>query len=78
MKGSYKRLKQTLKEVTKYPKGQEKVKKPHKTYMKKLKEDILRENQLPISSSTCNSTTSTGSSTSSTSSSGTITSMALV
>ena len=58
-----------LKDVTKDPKRQEKVKKPQETYMKRLKEDILMDTQFSSSSSTYNSAPSTSSSTPSTPSS---------
>ena len=45
--------------VAKYPKRQERGKKSHETYMKRLKEKILADNQLSTSSSTDNSTSST-------------------
>ena len=45
--------------VTKYPKRQERGKTSHETYMKRLKEKILEDNQLSTSSSTDNSTSST-------------------
>ena len=37
----------TSKKVTKDPKRQERGKKSHETYMKRLKEKILEDNQLP-------------------------------
>ena len=45
--------------VTKDPKRQERGKKSHKTYMKRLKEKILEDNQLSTPSPTGNSTPST-------------------
>ena len=45
--------------VTKDPKRQERGKKSHETYMKRLKEKILEDNQLSTSFSTDNSTPST-------------------
>ena len=56
----------TSKKVTKDPKRQERGKKSHETYMKRLKEEILEDNQMPtpsISSSTSDPTRSTSSST---------------
>ena len=47
------------------PKRQEQNGKSHETYMKRLKEKILEDNQLSALSSTDNSTLSTSSSTSS-------------
>ena len=49
--------------VTKDPKRQERGKKSHETYMKRLKEKILEDNPLLTPSSTDNSTLSTSSST---------------
>ena len=49
--------------VTKDPKRQERGKKSHETYMKRLKEKILEDNQLPTPSSTDRPTPSTSSST---------------
>ena len=54
---------QKVTKVTKDPKRQERGKKSHETYMKRLKEDILRDNQLSTPSSTGNSTPSTSFST---------------
>ena len=48
--------------VTKDPKRQERGKKAHKTHMKRLKEKILEDNQLPTSSPTDRPTPSTSSS----------------
>ena len=45
--------------VTKDPKRQERGKKSHETYMKRLKEKILEDNQLSTPSSTGNSMPST-------------------
>ena len=45
--------------VTKDPKRQKRGKKSHETYMKRLKEKILEDNQLSTSFSTDNSTPST-------------------
>ena len=59
----------TPKQVTKDPSREERGKISDETYMKRLKEGILRDNPLFTSSSTDNSTPSTGSSTPSTSSS---------
>ena len=56
----------TSQKVTKDPKRQERGKKSHETYMKRLKEKILEDNQMPTpstSSSTCDPTPSTSSST---------------
>ena len=56
----------TSKKVTKDPKRQERGKKSHETYMKRLKEKILEDNQMSTSStssSTCDPTPSTSSST---------------
>ena len=56
----------TSKKVTKDPKRQERGKKSHETYMKRLKEKILEDNQMTISStssSTSDPTPSTSSST---------------
>ena len=52
----------TPQKVTKDAKRQERGKKSHETYMKRLKEDILRDNQLTTYSSADNSTPSTSSS----------------
>ena len=49
--------------VTKDPRRQERGEKSHETYMKRLKEEILKDNQLSTSSFTDNSTPSTSSST---------------
>ena len=53
----------TLEKVTKDPKRQERGKKSHETYMKRLKEKILEDNQLPTPSPTDRPTPSTSSST---------------
>ena len=53
----------TPQKITKDPKGQERGKKSHETHMKRLKGNILRNNQLSTPSSTDNSTPSTPSST---------------
>ena len=56
----------TSKKVTRDPKRQERGKKSHEMYMKRLKEKILEDNQLPTSStssSTSDPTPSTSSST---------------
>ena len=53
----------TSEKVTKDPKRQERDKKSHETYMKRLKEKILEDNQLPTPSSTDRSMPSTPSST---------------
>ena len=53
----------TPQKITKDPKRQERGKKSHETYMKRLKGNILRDNQLSPPSSTDNSTPSTPSST---------------
>ena len=53
----------TLEKVTKDPKSQERGKKSHETYMKRLKEKILEDNQLPTPSPTDRPTPSTSSST---------------
>ena len=50
-------------EVTKDPKRQERCKKSHETYMKRLKEKIIEDNQLPTPSTTDGPTPSTPSST---------------
>ena len=52
----------TSEKVTKDPKRQERDKKSHETYMKRLKEKILEDNQLPTPSSTDRSMPSTPSS----------------
>ena len=49
----------TPQKVTNDPKRQGQGKKSHQTYAKRLKENILRNNQLTTSSSTDNSTPST-------------------
>ena len=49
--------------VTKDPKRQERGKKSHETYMKRLKEKILEDNQLPTPSPMERPTASTSSST---------------
>ena len=53
----------TSEKVTKDPKRQERGKKSDKTYMKRLTEKILEDNQLPTPSPTDRSTPSTSSST---------------
>ena len=53
----------TSKKVTRDSKGQEQGKKLHETYMKRLKRQILEDNQLPTPSSVGNSTPYTPSST---------------
>ena len=53
----------TSQKITKDSKRQERGQKSHETYMKKLKEKILEDNQLSTSSSTDNPTPSTPSST---------------
>ena len=53
----------TSEKVTKDPKRQEQGKKSHETYMKRLKEKILEDNQLPIPSPMDRPTASTSSST---------------
>ena len=40
--------KTSQKVITKYPKRQERGKKSHEAYIKRLKEKILEDNQLPI------------------------------
>ena len=50
-------------EVTKDPKRQERCKKSHETYTKRLKEKIIEDNQLPTPSTTDGPTPSTPSST---------------
>ena len=50
-------------EVTKDPKRQERCKKSHETYMKRLKEKIIEDSQLPTPSTTDGPTPSTPSST---------------
>ena len=59
----------TSEKVTKDPKRQERDKTSHETFMKRLKEKILEDNQLPIPSLTDRRTPSTPSSTPRTSSS---------
>ena len=49
-------LDKTSQKVTKDPKIQERGKKLHETYMKRLKEQILEDNQLPTPSPMGNST----------------------
>ena len=49
--------------VTKDPKSQERGKKSHETYIKRLKEKILEDNQLPTPPSMDRPTSSTSSST---------------
>ena len=51
----------TSKKVTKDPKRQERGKKSHETYMKRLKEKVLQDNQLPTPTPTDGSTPSTSS-----------------
>ena len=58
----------TSQKVTKDPKRQEQGRKSYETYMKRLKKQILEDNQLPTPSLMGNSTPSTPSSTPSTSS----------
>ena len=53
----------TPQKVTKDPKRQKRDKKSHETYMKSLKENILRDNQLSTPTSADNSTLATTSST---------------
>ena len=53
----------TSEKVTKDPKRQERGKKSHKTYMKRLKEKLLEDNQLPTPFPTDRTTPSTSSST---------------
>ena len=53
----------TSEKVTKDPKRQERGKKSHNTYMKRLKEKVLEDNQLSTPSPTDSSTPSTPSST---------------
>ena len=53
----------TQKQITKDPKGHEKGKKSRKTYMRKVKEETLRDNQLSTCSSTDNFTSFSSSST---------------
>ena len=53
----------TSEKVTKDPKRQEQGKKSHETYMKRLKEKILEDNQLPTTSPMDRSTPSSPSST---------------
>ena len=52
----------TSEKVTKDPKRQERGKKSHKTYMKRLKEKLLEDNQLPTPFPTDRTTPSTSSS----------------
>ena len=61
-------MEKTPEKVTKDPKRQERSKKSHETYMKRLKEKILEDNQLPTPSPADRSTPSTPSSTPPTSS----------
>ena len=56
-------MKKSSQKVTKDPKRQERVKKSHETYMKRLKEKVLEDNQLPTPTLTDGSTPSTSSST---------------
>ena len=51
----------TSEQVTKDPRRQERGKKLQETYMRRLKEDILKDNQLPTSSSMDRPTPSTSS-----------------
>ena len=53
----------TSEKVTKDPKRQQRGKKSHETYMKRLKEKILEDNQLPTTSPMDRSTPSSPSST---------------
>ena len=53
----------TLEKNTKDPKSQEQSKKSHETYMNRLKEKLIRDNQLSTSSSMDRPTLSTSSST---------------
>ena len=62
-------MEKTPEKVTKDPKRQERSKKSHETCMKRLKEKILEDNQLPTPSPADRSTPSTPSSTPPTSSS---------
>ena len=62
-------MEKTPEKVTKDPKRQERSKKSHEAYMKRLKEKILEDNQLPTPSPADRSTPSTPSSTPPTSSS---------
>ena len=63
-------MNKTSGKVTKVPKRQERGKKSHETYMKRLKEKILRDNQLctpfPTDRHTPSTSSSTGNSTPST------------
>ena len=52
----------TSEKITKDPKRQERGKKSHETYMKRLKEKILEDNQLPAPSATDRAIPSTSSS----------------
>ena len=52
-------MEKTSEQVTKDPKRLERGKKSHETYMKRLKEKILEENQLSTPYPTERSTTST-------------------
>ena len=56
-------MNKTLEKVTKDPKRREQGKKSHETYMKRLKEKIQEDNQLPTPSPTDRPTPSTSSST---------------
>ena len=56
-------MEKTSKQVTKDPKRQERAKTSRETYMKRLKEAILRQTQLSTSPSTGNSISSTSCST---------------
>ena len=60
-------MEKTLKQVMKDPKRHERVKKLLETYMRKLKEKIIRDNQPSLSSSKDRSTPSTSSTDNSTS-----------
>ena len=55
-------MNKTLEKVTKDPKRREQGKKSHETYMKRLKEKIQEDNQLPTPSPTDRPTPSTSSS----------------
>ena len=49
----------TSQKATKDPRRQERGKKSHETYMKRLKEKILKDNQVPTSSPTPSTASST-------------------
>lgn len=53
----------TPKSITKDPEIQDRGKKSHETYMERLKEDVLKDNQLPTSSPSDNFIPSTSAST---------------